>query len=405
MNDQEVKEYMHRFLDDDLSEEEVKQLERHLHESPGSAVLFERLKRLNSELEQLPRVSPPVSIVDSILPQLERAGLLEQPPELGGGTAAAVSPASRQTPPRRFRTWRDRIHYKAAGSVIAAGIVLTLLIINAPELKVQTANDMAGGSASGNAAAPGAEMNMAYQYSVQGDNAPAAADARESAGDAKYTGEAPQSGEPESRMIAGDESLAPAEALGTGATEYPEAAPGGGDVRSGAPLADGGRLGEPAVKEPEVVVTTTGSGGTDEGTGAGAEESGQQSAAQEGRAPQEDALPQQLADDRQPADEQIGESARLESGDGPQWLKSVAAEPVASPSGTLFASIAAEAEGERIVIVDNEGLTVYESRLYAGALGQLQWSDDAETLTFEWITGEDTLLMAIDTRTKTEFVK
>lgn len=72
MKVQEVNEYMHRFLDGDLSESEMKELKAHLDESPASAAMFERLKRLNEDLAQLPKVTPPISIVDTILPRLQR---------------------------------------------------------------------------------------------------------------------------------------------------------------------------------------------------------------------------------------------------------------------------------------------------------------------------------------------
>lgn len=112
MKGQEVNEYMHRFLDGDLSESEKKQLMEHLNESPASAAMFERLKRLNEDLEQLPRVTPPISIVDAILPRLQQGSHAEEPDR----------PA---TPLRRYRL---RQVYAWVGGAAAAVIALTVFI-------------------------------------------------------------------------------------------------------------------------------------------------------------------------------------------------------------------------------------------------------------------------------------
>lgn len=73
MNCIEVGELMHRKLDSDLSTEEEKELELHLAQCASCNLIFERLSLLSTHLEQLPQVTPPFSIVDSILPRLEVA--------------------------------------------------------------------------------------------------------------------------------------------------------------------------------------------------------------------------------------------------------------------------------------------------------------------------------------------
>ncbi|MFC7149263.1 hypothetical protein ACFQMJ_12065 [Cohnella cellulosilytica] len=87
-----------------------------------------RLQKLSSELEQLPRVVPKFSIVDSILPELERlhaAGATD-----GADKAASDSIASSPAPVRSQRPSR-RLFRKISG-VVAAGIVVGLLLFSNP---------------------------------------------------------------------------------------------------------------------------------------------------------------------------------------------------------------------------------------------------------------------------------
>lgn len=67
----EVMEWMHRHIDHDLSQEESLEMFRHIDNCPSCAEVFDRLTMLSRQLEELPDVKPPFSLVDSILPQLE----------------------------------------------------------------------------------------------------------------------------------------------------------------------------------------------------------------------------------------------------------------------------------------------------------------------------------------------
>lgn len=117
MNSQEVMELMNRYLDGDLNEQEVERLERHLQLSPEATAMFERLKRLHHQLEQLPMVTPPTSIVDAILPKLERIDAGEGDPA-GERNVAVIRPERLR---RQKRIW-------AAGSVAAAVLVLAVAL-------------------------------------------------------------------------------------------------------------------------------------------------------------------------------------------------------------------------------------------------------------------------------------
>ena len=72
MNCQEGMELMQRYVDRDLNEEETSRLLEHVGQCPECAAMFQRLVRLSRGLEQLPRVAPPYSLVDAILPQLDK---------------------------------------------------------------------------------------------------------------------------------------------------------------------------------------------------------------------------------------------------------------------------------------------------------------------------------------------
>lgn len=84
-------EWMQRDLDGDLTEVEKERLMKHLARSPEDTRLYKELRYLSDELSQLPKVKPPVSLVDSLLAEIEQEE--EIPPE---------EPRS-----RRFARWRS----------------------------------------------------------------------------------------------------------------------------------------------------------------------------------------------------------------------------------------------------------------------------------------------------------
>ena len=62
---------MHRYLDRDLTPEETAEMYQHIAVRNEYAETFTILKSLNRELEELPAVTPPVSLVDAIIPRLD----------------------------------------------------------------------------------------------------------------------------------------------------------------------------------------------------------------------------------------------------------------------------------------------------------------------------------------------
>ncbi|MCR8965128.1 hypothetical protein O0550_18305 [Brevibacillus halotolerans] len=79
MTQDDIHEWMQRDLDDDLSEEEKRILQAKLAENPEYMLQYERLKKVSDGLTNLPRVTPPFSIVDALLPQLEQSRETPEP--------------------------------------------------------------------------------------------------------------------------------------------------------------------------------------------------------------------------------------------------------------------------------------------------------------------------------------
>lgn len=119
MNCQEVMELMQRHVDEDLNEQETSLLLDHVGHCPDCAAMLERLVSLSKGLEQLPRVVPPYSLVDAILPELGQW-------DAAAAESAPLAPRGRRTP-RVRSAWIARI-----SGVVAVGVVVGLLLVNGP---------------------------------------------------------------------------------------------------------------------------------------------------------------------------------------------------------------------------------------------------------------------------------
>lgn len=125
MNCQEVRELMQRHVDGDLNAAETATLMDHVEHCPDCAVMMERLVHLSRGLEQLPRVEPPYSLVDAILPKLGMADAIS-PDEAEETSVPSIAPRSRRAE-RSRRSWITRV-----SGVVALGIVVGLLLVNGP---------------------------------------------------------------------------------------------------------------------------------------------------------------------------------------------------------------------------------------------------------------------------------
>ncbi|MFC5405155.1 anti-sigma factor family protein [Cohnella soli] len=141
MNCEEVMELMQRDMDGDLNEQEKSLMKDHASRCPDCAAMLSRLQKLSNELEQLPRVVPRFSLVDAILPELER---LQAEGATDGNKSAETSPkvVSRSERPAR------KVFGRVAG-VVAAGVVVGFLLFGNPSGFLKP-----GGSSNNEAAAP-----------------------------------------------------------------------------------------------------------------------------------------------------------------------------------------------------------------------------------------------------------
>ncbi|GAB2703820.1 zf-HC2 domain-containing protein [Paenibacillus thermoaerophilus] len=143
MNCGDATDLMQRFVDGDLNEAEERLLMEHLDECSGCQALFARLIRLDGELRELPKVAPPFSLVDAILPQLsateisdrERLLLFEEPD--GPAEPAAEADQAGERPRGRSSSRADRSRgrrsfgwaYGLAG-VVAATVAFAVVTLS-----------------------------------------------------------------------------------------------------------------------------------------------------------------------------------------------------------------------------------------------------------------------------------
>ncbi|WP_438492436.1 anti-sigma factor family protein [Paenibacillus sp. IHBB 3054] len=175
----EVMEWMHRYLDHDLSQDEMIEMFRHIDDCSSCAEVFDRLKMLSQQLEQLPDVKPPFSLVDSILPQLDQLDLNVQ-----GKSADAVSP---EEDPKVVPFSRKSTHGKASKGAslaartgigaAAAAVILLIAMFNMPgsmptadveQSLQQTAENNAGNDAL--SIMSSAAMDSAEEDAAPGEN-------------------------------------------------------------------------------------------------------------------------------------------------------------------------------------------------------------------------------------------
>ncbi len=128
----EVMEWMHRYLDKDLSQDEIVEMFRHIDNCPSCAEVFERLTLLSNELEQLPDVKPPFSLVDSILPQLAELDRSSREQSAMRTEEPVVVPFSRESS-RGKPSKGTSIATRTGIGAIAAAVILGIAIFNMPD--------------------------------------------------------------------------------------------------------------------------------------------------------------------------------------------------------------------------------------------------------------------------------
>ena len=168
MKCEEVMETMQRYLDEDLDPKEVAAMREHMKHCASCAEMFERLNRLSEELVNLPKVEPPYSIVDSILPKLQEID--RQAP--AGGSPAPAAPLSER------RRKRGNL-YRMISGVAAAVIFIGVAVYQLPQfLSSNSAEDasVAGSSNSSAAADSAGSGQMSIMMSTESAQSNAASE-------------------------------------------------------------------------------------------------------------------------------------------------------------------------------------------------------------------------------------
>lgn len=158
MNCQEVIEFMQRYIDEDLNQQEKKLMMDHIGQCPDCATMLIKLQKLSSELTQLPRVIPRYSLVDAILPELERLRAAEST-ETSNSNESVTSVTAAAT----LRSNRPRRHlFRNLSGIIAAAVVAGLLLFNLP----QNGAFIDGGNSNDAAQAPMSDMAASESSSM-----------------------------------------------------------------------------------------------------------------------------------------------------------------------------------------------------------------------------------------------
>lgn len=200
----EAVEWMHRYIDHDLNEEESSVLFEHMRVCADCAEKFALLSELSAKLEGLPKVTPRFSIVDSILPELDEIDRARQEGSAAAADPATMVPLKQDGEPglgeRSQRPARSRNRaYRTGALGLAAAVLLGVFIyqyepktIPNAEVESQVAYDSASSTADKStfseetADSSRAGQPLAKQDSnANMDSSPAAEATEPSAGDMK----------------------------------------------------------------------------------------------------------------------------------------------------------------------------------------------------------------------------
>lgn len=125
MKCEEVIKLMHRELDGDINPKERQGLLKHLASCPDCHILFDQLKSLSFQLESLPCVTPAYSIVDKVLPILDK---VDQTQKVQGLSSDENSEQPNKSVITIRKLW-------IPGLTLAATLFIALLISNsAPDM-------------------------------------------------------------------------------------------------------------------------------------------------------------------------------------------------------------------------------------------------------------------------------
>ncbi|WP_276356312.1 anti-sigma factor family protein [Cohnella caldifontis] len=365
MNCQEGMELMQRHVDGDLNDEETSRLMDHVGHCPDCAAMLERLVRLSRGLEQLPRVVPPYSLVDAILPQLEQWDTTSGEGETSA--AAPLEPRSRRAG-RARRSWIYRV-----SGVVVAGVVVGLLLVNGPYGRMGGSQQDAASSGAEmkrQADAPMASMGVQDQYGAASPAPESSASTFGIMADTSEGGKAKEKSAASGEATDGDASSSDA---GVQAPKAPPAGSGGSGTEAG-PVEGLSIQGTADATSRDAAKNGSGQGSADNGpvqgfTGGG----GAQGFA--GNDPSQD--------DAADSANALDASQMSIAGEQP------ATEEALSPNGEWRAAITG---GKLQIYRQGDGKLVYDQTPDEGTRSGLSWSDDSTTVyyTFSDADGNQT---------------
>jgi len=123
MNCHEVMELMQRQLDEELTEAERELWTAHSKQCPDCTEKLELLKLVSLELTSLPKVTPRFSLVDAIMPELDRLDSLKEQENTSASVPNKVIP---------MNTKSKKFSWKTFSGVVAAAAVCGIFIATYP---------------------------------------------------------------------------------------------------------------------------------------------------------------------------------------------------------------------------------------------------------------------------------
>ena len=350
MNCQEVMEYMQRELDGDLGGNEAEQMLKHIRQCADCAAMYERLRQLSAELENLPKVTPPFSLVDAILPKLDE---IDRERAAASAAAGAAEPAD-SAPPAARRRRNNRFNLRVLGGVVAAGIVAGVFLATYDRDRPGDGLSLSGvvsESSSSSSASSVSSDSAVFMLNAAGDS----------------LGMTDQSGQ---------------------ATEQSGGADAAGDLAASFTAKEFAAESTPGPSSPE---TVAGGANPEEGSAAGPG-----AASGSGSAPGSSAGSGSDAGDHRisPPDLLQGESAGSGISEAPAALtedgplmgiagfpEPSTADPIesVSPDGFWIAAFA----DSRVVIRDRDGNIWFEGEARQGSIAAFGWSDDGAFFRYE----------------------
>ncbi|MFD0672134.1 zf-HC2 domain-containing protein [Cohnella sp. GCM10027633] len=155
MNCQEVMELMQRHIDGDLNQQETSLMTDHVGRCPECAAMLDRLRRLSNELAQLPRVMPRFSLVDAIMPELNKLDEERKREAEADDDAVGVPTVSKRSerPGRRS--------FRGLSGVVAMGVIALALVFSSQL-------NLGGGHSDNDAAMPNESVSEAPREMASG---------------------------------------------------------------------------------------------------------------------------------------------------------------------------------------------------------------------------------------------